>query len=136
MALPRELHSDLVSPEMAAPVVTLVVNFTESGDADATVTLFAAARKMKLIAASYVQSIDAQAATTYVASINNGATKMTEDLDIKALADDVSAQFVALRTKDADLAIGDIVSIVLNETGGSVTSPEVVWIQFEFQLLT
>ena len=136
MALPRELHADLVNPALAAPVVTMVLNFTESADADITLTFFAASRKMKLIGASYVQSIDAQAATSYTATLQNGATAMTAALDIKALADDVSAQFVVLSTKDADLAKGDILSLVLDETGGTATSPEDVWIQLTFQLLT
>lgn len=136
MALPRELHSDLVSPEFAAPVVTMVLNFTESGDADATLTFFAASRKMKLIAASYVQSVDATAVTSYTAILKNGSTNMTSALDIKTLAEDVAAQFVVVSTKDADMAQGDILSIVLNETGGTATSPEDVWIQLTFQLLT
>jgi len=116
--------------------VTLVVNFTESGDADAVVTLFAANRKMKLIGASWVMSVDAQAASAYTATLKNGSTAMTSALDILTLAEDVGAQFVPVNGNDADLAAGDILSVDLNETGGTVTSPEDVWIQLSFQLLT
>lgn len=136
MGLPRELHADLVNPAFAAPVVVVPVTFTESGDADATVTLFATARKMKLISASYVQSVDATAVTSYTAVINNGAVAMTSALDIKTLAEDVSAQFEVVSTSAADMAQGDILSIVFNETGGTATSPEIVWLLLEFQLLT
>ena len=135
MALPRELHSTLVSPQMAAPVVTVAVNFTESSDADATVSLFAATRRMKLIRASYVQSVDATAATSYTATLQNGSTAMTSALDIATLAEDVVADFAVLSTDDAILEDGERLSVVFNETGGTATSPEVVNIMLEFLLL-
>ena len=136
MGLPRELHSTLVSPDFAAPVVTMLLTFLESGDADATVTFFAAERKMKLIGASYVQSVNATADTSYTATLQVGSTLLTAALDIKALGANAAAQFAVVSTKDAVMAKGDILKVVLNETGGTATSPEIVWIQLTFQLLT
>lgn len=133
--MPRELHSDLVHPLIAAPVVTVAVTFVESSDADAVVTLFPATRRMKLIGASYVQSVDATAATSYTATIKNGSTAMTSALDIKTLAEDTAAQFSVFDTNAAILEEGDILSVDFNETGGTATSPEVVWMLLEFQLL-
>jgi hypothetical protein len=133
--LPRDLHTTLVSPEFAAPVVTVAAKFTESSDADATVKLFAATRKMRLIRATYIQSVDATAVTSYVATLNNGATTMTNALNIKALSNDVVADFVVKTTADAVLKKGDRLSVVFDETGGTATSPEVVDLLLEFQLL-
>lgn len=133
--LPRELHADLVNPQIAAPVVLVPVTFTESSDNDVVVTTFAAARRMKLVRASYVQSVDATAVTSYTATIKNGSTAMTSALDIKTLAEDTTADFVVLSTDDAILADGDILSVDFNQTGGTATSPEIVWMMLEFLLL-
>jgi hypothetical protein len=136
MSKPAELHTTLVNPQIAAQVVTVAVTFTESSDADATVTLFPVSRRMRLIGSSYSQSVDATAATSYTAIIKNGSTNMTAALDIKALGAAAVSHFVPLSTDAAVLQKGDVVSVAFNETGGTATSPEIVWMMLEFQLLS
>jgi hypothetical protein len=135
MSQPRELHKDLVNPQIAAQVVTVAVSITESSDADATVVLFPVTRKMKLNRAAYSQSVDATAATSYTATLKNGSVAMTDSLDIKTLGAAGVAQMGVLRTDAAVLAKGDVLSIAFDETGGTATSPEIVWLFLEFLLL-
>ena len=133
---PQELHKTIASPQVAAPVVTVAVTFVESSDADATVVLFPVTRRMRLNKASYSQSVDAEAATSYTATLKKGATAVSAALDIDALGAAGVAQFVVLRTGDEIFETGDVLSIAFNETGGTATSPEIVWMMLEFQLLS
>lgn len=137
MANPRELHRHLVGPKIAAPVVVYgPFEFTETGDVDVTVPLFVAPRKMRFVGGSYTQSVDAQAATTYTATIEVGSTALSQALDILTPADDVASYFLPSATSiDRDIAKGAFVEVNFNETGGTVTSPEVVQIVLEFQLM-
>ena len=137
MPNPRELHRHLVGPAIAAPVVVVgPFDFTESSDADATVALFRAPRKMRFVSGVYTQSVDAQAATTYTATIEVGTQQLSQDLDILTLGADTAAYFLPSATSDdRDINKGDLVEVNFNETGGTVTSPEVVHITLEFQLI-
>lgn len=133
---PRELHSDLVNPMMAAPVVLIAVNIDVNETADVTVVAFVAHRKMKLINASYLQESNATAATSYVCTLKKGSTSLTSDLDIKALGADAVADFAGIDSNnDVDLDDGDILDVVFNETGGTVTAPDRVCMLLEFLLL-
>lgn len=136
MSGPKELHKVLVSSDRAAPVVVLTFSFTESSDADATVPLFYASRKMRFVGGKYVQSVDATAATTYTATLEVGSTALSEALDIKTLADATVADLLPSATSaDRNIAEGDLVEIAFDETGGSATSPEDVNLTLEFLLL-
>lgn len=133
---PRELHADLVAAGFAAPVVLVSVNVDVNETADVTVVAFVAHRRMKLIKASYLQETNATAATSYVVTLKNGSTALTSDLDIKALGADAAADFAGIDSNnDSDLDDGDILDLVFNEAGGSVTAPNRVSILLEFLLL-
>jgi hypothetical protein len=135
--LPRELHTHLVGVRIAAPVVVIgPFNFTESSDDDATVNLFYATRKMRFVGGSYKQSVDATAVTSYTATIEVGTQQLSQDLDIKTLDDATVGYFLPSATStDRDIAKGDLVEVNFNQTGGTATSPEVVDIMLEFQLI-
>lgn len=133
---PRELHADLVNPKVAAPVqvVALTLDVTETDDV--TIAAFVAHRKMKLIKASYIQESNATADTSYTAQLKNGATALTDALDIAALGADTATDFAGIDSNDdVDLDDGDILDVVFNETGGTVTAPDRVGILLEFLLL-
>ena len=135
----REMHADLVNPQMSAPVVVVCVNIDVTETADVTVALFSASRKVKLTKASYVHEAAATAATTYTALLQNdtGSVAMSTALDIKALGAGADSLFAGVPTDlDAVLEIGEILEIVFNETGGTVTAPGRVGLMLEFQLLT
>jgi len=136
MRVPKELHTELVNPRQAGPVVLLPFRFTESSDADATVQLFIAPRKMFFVGGEYTQSVDATAATSYTATIEVGSTALSQALDIKTLGADTAAAILPSTTEaDREIAQGDVVEINLNETGGTATSPEDVLLVLEFILL-
>lgn len=138
MALPAELHTKLSSPQVAAPVVTAIWSFTNSTTADATFYGPKITRKMKLIRASYAQTADATAVTSYTCQLKNGSTVLTSALDIKALGATTSghSDFTMTTTeKDKILADGDQITAVFDETGGTVTAPGAVTVMLEFQLL-
>lgn len=137
MSLPRELHKHLVGTRIAAPVVVIgPFDFTESSDDDATVALFRATRKMRFVGGAYTQSVDATAATSYTATIEVGSTALSQALDIKTLADATVGYFLPSTTStDRDIAKGALVEVNFNQTGGTATSPEVVHIMLEFQLI-
>lgn len=134
---PRELHSGLVNPMIAAPVVTTIWAFANTSTSDATVQGPKMVRKVRLIKASYQQTADATAATSYTLTLMNGAVALTSALDIKDIAATAGADFVVTTVDGADiLADGDVITAVFNETGGTVTAPGQVAIVLEFQLLT
>lgn len=133
---PRELHKDLVGPGFAAPVVVVSVNLDVTETVDTTVAAFVAHRKMKLIKASYVQESNATAVTSYTCQLKNGATALTDALDIKALGADTAADFAGIdANNDVDLDDGDILDVVFDQEGGTVTAPDRVGILLEFLLL-
>jgi len=125
-----------VGTKIAAPVVTLAFSFIETSDADATVQLFVAPRAMRFVSGSYIQSVDATAVTSYTATVEVGSTALSQALDIKTLADATAGYFLPSATSlDRNIAKGDIVEINFNETGGTATSPELVNVVLEFQLM-
>ncbi len=139
MPLPRELHVDLVNPNIAAPVVLVPISLDVSETADVTVAAFVANRRMKLIAASYIMESDASSIVTYTCLLQNGTgtVAMSTALDIKALAADTGADFVGIPAGDAAiLADGDSFEVFFESTGGGTTAPDRVGILCEFQLLT
>lgn len=129
----------LVNPNIGVIVTPLSFKFTESGDVDVTVQLFMASSKMRILSAKYIQSVDATAVTSYTALLQNvtGSVSLAALLDIKALGADAPADFDVVKDDDAAgiLAAGDIVQVVFNETGGTATSPEVVFITIEVAML-
>lgn len=136
MGLPRELHSDLVNPAIAAPVVVVALTLDVTETADVTVAAFKAVRKMKLIGASYHHESAATAVTSYTCQLSNGGTAMSDALDIKAIGADAGADFAGIPTgSTSELADGDVLDVIFNETGGTVTAPDRVGILLEFQLL-
>ena len=134
---PKELHSRLVHPSIAAPVVPVYITFTESTAGDATQTsVFMASRKMRFVGGTFIMAGEATAATTFVASVNVSTTKLSQDLDIKGLAADAVGTFLPSSTSvDRDIAQGALVDIVFNEEGGTVTAPGVCTVTLEFQLI-
>ena len=135
----REMHKDIVNPQMSAPVVVALVTIDVAETADVTVAVFSASRKMKLINASYVHESAATAATSYTVLLQNdtGSVAMSTALDIKALGAGADSLFAGIPTNnDAVLEVGEILELVFNETGGTVTAPDRVGIMLEFQLLT
>lgn len=134
MSLRKEQHLHLSNPEIAGPVCLNVFTVLNAATADATLQLFVASRKCRVLRASYVQAAGATAATTFTALLQNktGAVALTDALDIKALAAATAADWAVV---DSDLADGDIVEIVFDETGGTVTAPGLVGITLEIQLL-
>lgn len=133
MSNPRELHKHLAGKSVGMPVNLVVINIDNAATADATVALFAATRKCRILRASYVQESDATAATTFVATLQVGATALTDALDIKTLGADTADDWVPV--DGVDIADGDIVDIVFNETGGTVTAPDLVSIALDVQYL-
>jgi len=135
--IPRELHTHLVGTRIAAPVVIVgPIKFTNGTAGDATVNLFYASRKMRFVGGSYVQSADATAATTFTATVEVGTQQLSQDLDIKTLADATVAHFLPSATStDRDIAKGALVELNFNETGGTVTAPADVEVVLEFQLI-
>jgi hypothetical protein len=134
---PRELHTNLVSPMIAAPVVVSVWAFSNAATADATVQGPKMTRKVRLVRASYQQTADAEAATSFTLTLMNGAVALTSALDIDALGATAGADFVITTVDNADiLADGDVITAVFNETGGTVTAPGQVAITLELQLLS
>lgn len=133
-SLRRELHLHLCNPEIAAPVCLNVFTVLNAATADATLQLFVATRKCRVIRASYVQAANATAVTSFTALIQNdtGSVALTDAIDIKALGAATAKDFAVV---DSDLADGDIVEIVFNETGGTVTAPGLVGLTLEIQLL-
>lgn len=134
---PRELHKHLVDPNIAAPVAMTVWAFSNTATADATIQGPKVTRKVRLVRASYQQTSDATAVTSYTLQLMNGAVALTSALDIKAIAATAGADFVVTAVADADiLADGDVITAVFNETGGTVTAPDQVAIALELQLLS
>jgi len=136
MPNPAELHQHLVNTSIAAPVVHLTFNFTETADGAAiTIPLFVAPRKMRFIGGTYAQSVDATAATTYTAAIEVGTQVLSIALDIKTLGAATAAYILPSATSaDRDIEKGDIVEVNFTSTGGTETSPEIVDICLEFLL--
>ena len=136
MPNPRELHKDLNHPYVAAPVVVMVWSFNNATAADATFQGPKATRDMRLLKASYQQTDDATAVTSYTLTLKNGATALTTALDIKGIAATAGADFAGIAATNAsDLKDGDVMTAVFDETGGTVTAPGVVTIMLEFLLL-
>ena len=136
MGLPHELHRHVTSTKIAAQVVVFTAKFTNSATADATVPVFVAPRKMKYVGGKYVQAVDATAVTTFVASVKVGATAISEELDIKTLADDTAGALPASTTEENRVvAAGSVIDILFNEAGGTVTAPGDVLLALEFQYL-
>lgn len=135
---PRRLGQVLAGAGFAAEVQTLVINFNNTATADATINLFRTTRKCKIRKATYVQTVAATAVTTYTATIQKatGAVALTAALAIKGLGANTGADFV-LTTTDANRIIpaGEIVNVLFDEVGGTVTAPGVVGIAIEVQLL-
>lgn len=135
---PRRLGQVLAGAGFAAEVQTLSFSFNNATAADATINLFRASRKMKIRKATYVQTADATAVTSYTCTLRKatGPTALTAGLDIKALAANAGNDF-ALVSSDADRIIpaGEIVHAFFDETGGTVTAPGIVGIVIEVQLL-
>jgi hypothetical protein len=127
-----ELHNKLCNPEIAAPVVPVLWVWDVADTADVTYVAFVATRKCRIIRASYLQESNATAATSFVCTLKNGATSLTGDLDIKTLGADAGADFTIV---DSDIADGDTIDVVFNETGGTVTAPDQVVIMIELQWL-
>ena len=128
----RELHKHLVNPQIAGPICPVVVNLVSVAVADSVSPCFVATRRCKIIKASYLQESGATAVTTFVATLQVASVLLTAALDIKGLAADTAADFVV---NDVDILDGEIVDLVLNETGGTVTAPDEITMLIELQLL-
>lgn len=137
MALPKELHTHLVGPQVAAQLVVVAAKFNNATAGDATEpNVFVAPRKMRFVGGSYVQSANATAATSFTAQLKVGATAISEALDIKTLGADAPGYFVgSVVSADRTIAKGAQVDVVFDETGGTVTAPADVTVCLEFQLL-
>jgi hypothetical protein len=136
MGLPRELHTDLVNPQIAAPVVVVAVPLVNSSTSTTTLVAFRAARRMRLIRATYHQSANT-AGTSFTAQLKNanGPVNMSAALDIAALGADEGADFTGIPTdQDAVLEDGEHLDVVFTASSGT-TAPGLVSLLLEFQLL-
>lgn len=134
---PRRLGKVLAGAGFAADVTVLVFNVDNGTAGDATYQLGALPR-CRVRKATYVQESNATAATSFTALLQNktGPVAVTAALDIKTLDAATKADFVLSTVAGAlDLAEGDILEVVFNETGGTVTAPDFVGIVVEVQLL-
>lgn len=137
MGQPSELHGHIVNPAIAAPVQTVNILITAATDGDQTVqNIFCAPRKMKFIGGKYIQEANATAATSFVMTLQVGATAISQALDIKTLGADAAGSILASATEaNTILAAGSKLDAVFNETGGTATAPDAVCLSLEFQLL-
>lgn len=131
-SMPRELHSSLVHPSRGAPVQLVSITVDNAATTDAAYEVMVAPRQCRLISARYVQESNATAASSFVARLLEGANALTEDLDIAALGAGDGATMVV---NDRVLEAGDVVTLDFNETGGTVTAPDLVALTLEFLLL-
>lgn len=138
--VPSEQHRAPGYPSLQtyAPVVLINWYFANTATADATIYGPKITRNMYFVRASYAQSADATAVTTYTCQLKNGSTALTTALDIKALGATTSghADFTTTSTSaDQFLQDGDQITAVFDETGGTVTAPATVNILIELQLM-
>lgn len=132
MGVIQELHKKLVSPRIAAPVVTVLWVWDVADVADVTYNAFIATRRCKILRASFIMESAATAVTSYTCQLKLGATALTNALDIKTLAADTGADFVPA---DVEIPDGGEVDVVFDQEGGTVTAPDQVCILMELQLL-
>lgn len=134
---PKELHSRLVHPSIAAPVVVTYLTFDNTTTDTATVgSVFMASRKMRFVGGTYIMAAEATAATTFVATVQVSTQVLSAALDIKTLAAAAVGTFTpSLTSADRDIAAGDLVDIVFTQAGDTVTAPGVCTITLEFQLI-
>jgi hypothetical protein len=133
---PRRLGATLAAAGFAADISWIVFNVDNAATADATYQLGAVPKKCRIRAATYVQESAATAVTSFTCLLQNktGTVALVTALDIKALAAATKADFVLSTVAGAlDLAAGDIIEAVFNETGGTVTAPDLVSIILEVQ---
>lgn len=134
--LPRELHKTLLGTGFAAPVQTVVCSLDVSETDDVTIPVLVANRRVRVVSASYIQESDATAATDFTAQLLNGATAVSDALDIADLGADTPADFAGVPTDgDEILEDGDVLDIDFDQTGGTVTAPDRVLVTLEIQLL-
>lgn len=134
---PRRLGKVIAGAGFAADVAVLSFNVDNGATADATYQLGALPR-CRIRKAWYVQESAATAATSFFATLQNatGPVDVTGDLDIDALGAATAGAFVMSTVAGArDFAEGDILQIVFDETGGTVTAPDLVGVVVEIQLL-
>jgi hypothetical protein len=84
--------------------------------------------------ATYTQTAAATAATSFTATLKNGAVAMTGALDIKALGANGSADFAMASESARRFKAGDVLTIFFDETGGTVTAPGFVTVCLELAL--
>lgn len=111
-----------------------IVHLTLSNNtaADATFYILPVHKRCEIVAARYVQSAAATAATSYTATLRVGTTGISDALNIKGLAAGTPASWSITRT---ELKPGDVINIFFDETGGTVTPPGVVGIAIELLYL-
>lgn len=134
---PRRLGKVLAGAGFAADVAIIGFNVDNAATADATFSL-GALPKCRIRKAWYVQETTAAAATSFVATLNNAtkAVAVTGDLDITAITGGEGDAFVMSTVAGArDFDEGDVLEIVFDETGGTVTAPDLVGVTIEVQLL-
>lgn len=132
----------LVHGEIGYVVDSIVVhlNAAATTNVDTTLNLFRAPSRMRILKATYLQTADATAATSYTCQIQDAtkSTNLTSALDIKALGANAGADFAGIpAADDSDGLIndGDRVVAVFDETGGTVTGPGDVQLMLEVALL-
>lgn len=106
------------------PRTRITQNLTITSTADATYPLMRALDDGVLNAATFAQQLDATAVTSLTATIRNTTQSkdMTAALDIKALAALGVATFT-LTPANCRFKAGDLIVLVYDETGGTVTAP-------------
>ena len=134
---PRRLGKALVGAGFAADVSLLAFDFEQAATADATIIL-GALPACRIRKATYVQESAATAVTSFTAQLQNltDTVDVTDALDIDGVGAATAADFVMSTVKGArDFDHGDMLQVVFDETGGTVTAPDFVGIILEVQLL-
>lgn len=137
MSEPKRLGKVVAGAGFAADVSLIAFNVDNATTGDATYVLGALPR-CRVRKAFYVQESDATAATSFTAKLQNktGTVDVTAALDIKTLGAGAKADFVLSTVAGArNFAEGDLLQIVFDETGGTVTAPDLVGVVLEVQLL-
>ena len=133
---PRRLGQVLAAAGFAAEVQTLTFVINNTTTADATFRLVRLPRKCKIRKVTYSQTADATAVTSFTAQLQSatGPTSLTAALDIKLQGANFSADMV-LSAPGQIVPAGQVLQLVFDETGGTVTAPGYVGLAVEVQLL-
>jgi len=132
----RDIHKAIAGAGFAAFPVYVNKSWNQSGATTATIPVFRAPQKMRLLAGTFVQDNDTDGDKVIKVRNLTKTVDQTANLDVDALAADAGADFV-LTTVAADLVVnkGDIIGVVYTVTTAGVVQPGEVNVVLKYQLL-